>query len=118
VVFKVDRAGNETVLYSFTGGADGAQPLTGVIRDEDGNLYGIASVGGDSSGACAGIGPGCGVVFKLDAAGKETILHTFTGGTDGSTPYGRRFRRGSYLYGTTFFGGDLRAISAQPLEKV
>ena len=40
VVFKVDTSGNETVLYSFTGGADGAYPNAGVILDSAGNLYG------------------------------------------------------------------------------
>ena len=37
-------SGNETVLYSFTGGADGGYPLAGVIRDSKGNLYGTTRV--------------------------------------------------------------------------
>ena len=59
VVFKLDTAGHETVLYSFTGGADGANPNGGVIRDSAGNLYGTTYNGGTS---------GAGVVFKLDTS--------------------------------------------------
>ena len=47
VVFKIDTSGNQRVLYSFTGGADGSSP-NGLIRDSDGNLYGTANNGGTS----------------------------------------------------------------------
>jgi uncharacterized repeat protein (TIGR03803 family) len=90
VVFKLDTAGNDTTLYSFTGGADGGHPLADVIRDSAGNLYGTTYNGGILTGKCATIGespaPGCGVVFKLDTAGTETVLYTITGGTDGANP--------------------------------
>ena len=56
VVFKVDTSGNETVLYSFTGGADGANPYAGVIRDPAGNLYGTTTSGGQLN---------AGVVFEI-----------------------------------------------------
>ena len=49
VVFRLDMAG-ETVLYSFTGGADGAYPSTGLIRDSAGNLYGTTAYGGIAQG--------------------------------------------------------------------
>src|SRR5208337_5516334 len=62
-VFKVDTTGKETVLYSFTGGADGAIPYAGLARDAPGNLYGTAQRGGDL--ACTGPTNGCGTVFKL-----------------------------------------------------
>jgi uncharacterized repeat protein (TIGR03803 family) len=96
-VFKLSPAGVETVLYSFAGGADGANPLAGLIRDEDGNLYGTTSAGGSS---------GQGTVFKVDPAGTETVLYSFTGGTDGGYPEAGLVRdeKGN-LYGTTFFGG-------------
>jgi uncharacterized repeat protein (TIGR03803 family) len=55
-VFKVSAAGHYTVLYTFTGGADGNGPLAGVIRDSAGNLYGTTYYGGER---------GTGVVFKL-----------------------------------------------------
>jgi len=75
VVFKLDKTHMETVLYSFTGGADGAIPVAGLIRDAAGNLYGTTAAGGTS---------GYGVVFKLDTTGKETVLYSFTGGADGA----------------------------------
>ena len=104
VVFKLDRRSNETVLYSFTGGADGSTTFAGVVRDFAGNLYGATAFGGDLSG-CGG--SGCGVVFKLDSAGKETVLYTFTGGTDGANPQGNLLldEQGN-LYGTASAGGD------------
>ncbi len=76
-VFKVDSTGNETVLHSFTGLADGGFPRAGVVRDSAGNLYGTTEMGGASNK---------GTVYKLDATGKETVLHSFTGGTDGANP--------------------------------
>jgi uncharacterized repeat protein (TIGR03803 family) len=110
-VFMLDRAGKETVLYSFTGGADGDQPYASLIRDAKGNLYGTTYWGGVSSD-CNG-GTGCGVVFKLDPNGKETVLHAFTGtGGDGANPYDGLVEdyKGA-LYGTTVNGGNLNACA-------
>jgi uncharacterized repeat protein (TIGR03803 family) len=42
-VFKLDKTGKETVLYSFTGGYDGGFPYAGLLRDSAGNLYGTTS---------------------------------------------------------------------------
>lgn len=81
VVFKLDPSGNETVLYSFTGGSDGGEPLAGLAMDNAGNLYGTTAGGGLPG--CDYFTQGCGVVFKLDTSGKETVLHTFGGGSDG-----------------------------------
>jgi len=105
VVFKLGTTGKETVLHSFTGGADGADPATGLVRDAAGNLYGNTGAGGDL--ACGG-GSGCGVVFKLDTTGKETVLHRFTGGADGAAPStaaGLVRDAAGNLYGNTFTGG-------------
>jgi uncharacterized repeat protein (TIGR03803 family) len=55
-VFKVDMLGTETVLYRFTGGADGAYPRSSLIWDSAGNLYGTTSNNGVN---------GFGTVFKL-----------------------------------------------------
>ena len=96
VVYKLDPAGNETVLYMFMNGADGGQPTGGVIVDSSGNLYGTTGNGG----------LGYGVVYTIDPAGNETVLHTFTGGTDGAGPNGPLLRDSAgNLYGTTSNGG-------------
>ena len=58
-VFRLDTTGKETVLYSFTGAPDGANPFAGLIMDKDGNLYGTTSGGGRL---------GYGTVFKLALA--------------------------------------------------
>jgi len=97
-VFKVAPDGTETVLYSFTGGADGAFPEAAVIRDNAGNLYGTTTQGGSDN---------IGVVFKVDPSGTETVLHSFTGGTDGVIPVGGLLRDAAgNLYGTTSQGGS------------
>ena len=85
-VFKIDASGKYSVLYAFTGGADGGQPQATVILDGEGNLYGTTP-GGGTSGYCDEYN-GCGVVFKLDQHGQESVLYTFTGKTDGATPSG------------------------------
>ena len=100
VVFKLDPAGQETVLYNFTGGADGASPSTVLLRDPAGNLYGTTKTGGQTT--CL---YGCGVLFKLNPVGQETVLHAFTG-TDGEGPEaGVIADPAGNLYGTTYLGG-------------
>jgi uncharacterized repeat protein (TIGR03803 family) len=76
-VFGVDMTGRQTVLYGFTGGKDGANPYARVIPDSAGNLYGTTVYGGTSL---------YGVVFRLDKAGNETVLHSFDW-MDGANPY-------------------------------
>ena len=109
VVFKLapnpDGTWTESVLYRFTGGADGAQPSAGVIFDAAGNLYGTTAVGG----ACTYAG-GCGVVFKVaanpDGTWTQSVLYNFTGGADGAIPLaGLAFDATGNLYGTTSGGG-------------
>ncbi len=104
-VFEVSAMGKETVLYSFTGGADGAYPYGGVIRSRKGDLYGTTLLGGDKY--CRHRQGGCGLVFRLDAAGKKTVLHRFRGyPADGATPYGTLIQdNDGNLYDTTLTGG-------------
>src|SRR5215469_15752559 len=86
-VFQVTPSGVHTVLYSFTGGADGGEPYKGVTLDAQGNIYGTAGVGGLYVGPCSDTG--CGVVFKLTNSGgtwTQTLIHNFTGGKDGWGP--------------------------------
>lgn len=92
---------NETTLYTFcslANCADGALPIAGpLVRDAAGNLYGTTEFGGLNSG---------GVVFKLDTSGNETVLHSFTGGTDGGVPMaGLAMDSAGNLYGTASGGG-------------
>ena len=101
VVFKLDKTGKETVLHRFTADPDGEFPSC-LIRDEAGNLYGITAAGGKFS--CT-IGPGCGVVFKIDKSGRETILYNFTGEADGAHPSSLIRDSVGNLYGTTTSGG-------------
>jgi uncharacterized repeat protein (TIGR03803 family) len=98
VIFKMDPTGAETVLYRFANEtSNGYDPISGVIRDASGNLYGTTYRGGAN---------GMGTVFKLDAAGNETLLHSFTGGADGAYPYAGLTMDGSgSVYGTTLAGG-------------
>ena len=105
VVFKVDSTGKETVLYNFTGSPDGAGPSAGLIGDSTGNLFGTTAFGGTNPD-CPGTLPGCGVVFKLDTSGKESLLYSFNGSSDGTEPYAGLVRDASdNLYGTTISGG-------------
>jgi uncharacterized repeat protein (TIGR03803 family) len=114
VVFKLDPTGHETVLYNFTGGADGAGPSS-VILDSAGNLYGTTGSGGLFSSNCGDLETypfGCGVVFKLDPTGHETVLYTFTGGADGSAPNLGLIRDSAgNLYGTTIYGGNAEGFA-------
>jgi uncharacterized repeat protein (TIGR03803 family) len=77
VVYKLDTDSHETVMYTFLGGADGGNPYAGVIRDSAGNFYGTTYYGGTAN---------VGVVYRLTSTGVETVLHSFTGGTDGGLP--------------------------------
>jgi uncharacterized repeat protein (TIGR03803 family) len=103
LVFKLDSSGQETVLYTFTGEADGGVPTGGLVRDGAGNFYGTTSAGGDFSNCTEG----CGVVFQLDPSGKETALYTFRGDTDGAIPeWGVSRDASGNLYGTARNNGN------------
>jgi hypothetical protein len=96
----------EIVLHDFTWGKNGSVPLSGLIFDSAGNLYGTTYEGG--RGSCQY--RACGLVFELTptAAGKweETVLYAFSGGDDGGNPYtGLIFDAAGNLYGTTVLGG-------------
>jgi uncharacterized repeat protein (TIGR03803 family) len=94
-VFKLDRSGNEVVLYSFTGGLDGVIP-NGLVLDAAGKLYGTTYGGGKSD---------MGTVFKLTPGGIETVLYSFSGMPDGQYPNGAIRDAAGNLYGTTSYGG-------------
>ena len=90
----------ETVIYRFVGGSDGAQPGYGnLVFDQAGNIYGTTSSGGVSGGT----------VFELTPSNggwTESVLHSFTGGSDGAIPWGGLvLDKAGNLYGTTYKGG-------------
>jgi uncharacterized repeat protein (TIGR03803 family) len=87
-VFKVDTSGQFSVLYSFQGGIagpDGATPLSSLLLDAAGNLYGTTNVGGNAK-PCA-TGETCGTIFQLTPAGKETLIHSFGPGDGAEFPF-------------------------------
>jgi uncharacterized repeat protein (TIGR03803 family) len=93
--------GVQKALYTFTGGADGSQPLAGLIGDGMGNLYGTASSGGTGN-----FGSGYGVVFKFNLATSQlTTVHTFTGPDGGVPASALAWDSQGNLYGTTTIGG-------------
>jgi uncharacterized repeat protein (TIGR03803 family) len=99
IVFKLDPAGALTVLHTFGElPVDGGIPFSGLIADAAGNLYGTTEAGGL-------YGPGS--VYKLAPDGAFTILHSFTGGSDGAFPHAPLiFDAAGNLYGTAISGGD------------
>jgi len=97
VIYELSPSGSgwtQTVLYSFQGLNDGANPVGGVILDKGGNLYGTTFDGGVNGG---------GTVYKLSRSGgawKMTVLYSFTGGYGG--PYNKlTFDSKNNLYGAT-----------------
>jgi uncharacterized repeat protein (TIGR03803 family) len=109
-IFKVTAAGVESVLYSFTGGTEGRNPLGTLVEDSSGNLYGTTEYGGSK---------GFGTVFKLSTANKLTILHTFTGEPDGANPEEGLVRDASgNLYGTTYSGAPTTPAASSRLLRL
>jgi uncharacterized repeat protein (TIGR03803 family) len=99
-VFKLaaGAAWEETDLYDFTGLSDGASPSGTLLRDSHGNLYGTTPGGGAYT---------CGTVFRLTPDGKETVLYSFKGLSDGDQPSsGVVADKQGNLYGTTTYGGS------------
>ncbi|HEX4159541.1 MAG TPA: choice-of-anchor tandem repeat GloVer-containing protein [Rhizomicrobium sp.] len=102
------RAGSLTVLHQFGGyPTDGAAPLSGVIADSSGNLYGTTSEGGTNYCGYTEYG-GCGSVYKVAPDGTESLIHSFSNGNanDGQFPWASLIIDGSNnVYGTTEGGG-------------
>jgi uncharacterized repeat protein (TIGR03803 family) len=99
-------APREKILHDFGNGSDGTLPSSALILDGSGNLYGTTYTGGTGS-AC---NQNCGTVFELTPKAhggwKETVLHSFGHGADGTNPYaGLVFDASGNLYGTTSGGG-------------
>lgn len=105
-----------TLLYTFTGEADGGYPYAAPTLDSEGNVYGTTYEGG--GGGCYG---GCGTVWKLTkkSGWKETVLHKFLdNGVDGWYPYSPlTIDKGGDLFGTTYEGGGFQYGAVYKLTK-
>jgi len=125
-VFRLDTSNKETVLHSFAGAPDGDTPEAALTLDAAGNLYGTTYRGGllDCWESAGGIPPSnkkidCGVVFKVDTTGTETVLHAFTGIPDGALPQASLvLDSAGNLYGTTLVGGSNGFFGCQILRPV
>jgi len=114
IAFELKRSGGqwaEVILHNFcslNNCADGSGPQAPLVFDNAGNLYGTTEWGGTG---CS-FSQSCGVVFKLARTKfgwKETVLHSFKGEPDGSSPIeGLTLDGNGNLYGTTWGGGKGR----------
>jgi uncharacterized repeat protein (TIGR03803 family) len=98
-VFKIDAAGNFTTLHSFSGfPSEGANPVAGLVQGSDGNFYGTTPSGGEHFQ---------GTVFRINAAGDLTVLHSFSGyPAEGGVPFAALVQgNDGNFYGTTVVGG-------------
>jgi uncharacterized repeat protein (TIGR03803 family) len=95
-VFEIASGGGPSLIHAFKGGSDGEYPYAGVILDKKHNIYGTTSGGGTNSD---------GTVFEITHKGREMVLHSFAGGSDGADPVSGVMEVGHYLYGTTASGG-------------
>jgi uncharacterized repeat protein (TIGR03803 family) len=109
VVFELTPNGGgwtESILYTFTGGSDGGEPLAGLVIDNQGRLYGTTAIGGTF---------GNGTVFMLSFASgswAESVLYSFRGGSDGAYPQAAVSLRDGSIYGTTYAGGGNYCLGA------
>ncbi len=97
-VYSVDPAtGAETTIYAFNGAGDGVDPST-TLTYAKGLLYGTTAQGGAN---------GLGTVYSVDpTTGKEVVLHSFAGSSDGSSPIAQLTYSHGELYGTAIQGGQ------------
>ena len=104
-IYRLSRKNDvwsETGLYSFRGGSDGSGPISNLVADAAGNLYGTTSEGG---AACS-----CGTIFKLtvkENGAAYSVVYRFTGAPDGAFVYNGMVAdsAGVNLYGATVHGG-------------
>jgi uncharacterized repeat protein (TIGR03803 family) len=102
-VYSISTTGAEKVLYSFTGGSDGADPTQGNLLYINGTLYGTTLKGGSTG--CY-YGDGCGTVYSVStSSGEEKVLHSFGSGDDGERPSWGLINVSGTMYGTTRVGG-------------
>ncbi len=115
-IFEMTSNGTVGIIYSFTGGLDGNEPIGALAQGADGNFYGL------TTGAAA---HGHGGFFQMTPAGALTNLYSFTGGTDGYNPVGALVQgtdggfygvtRRNVLSGFQFYGTVFRISSSGAL---
>ncbi len=94
LAYRIMRNRNASVLYTFTGVGNGANPA-GALLNVGGTFYGTTTNGGSR---------GYGTVFSLSKAGKQRVLYSFKGGGDGGHPNGGLTDVDGVLYGTAGAG--------------
>src|SRR5262249_10172979 len=104
-VFAIDKSGsNFNVIHYFTGGTNGFEPTTSLLKGPNGKLYGTTSTGGTHNN---------GVAFILDYNGSNyLVLHHFGGTGDGSQPSNLILAPDGNLYGATYFSGGVFQMDA------
>jgi len=97
VFFRIDPSGNESDIHDFNA-SNGSLPNSTPVGDGVGIVYGTTSSGGSA---------GLGVVYRLNLSTEAySVVHSFQGGADGSTPEGNLAKDGNgHVYGVTQFGG-------------
>lgn len=121
-VYEITPQGAESVIYRFTGPPDGFYPRSDLVVAK-GVFYGTTLEGGSSKSKSCTPYNACGTVFKLTPAGKETVIHSFQGGSDGYAPDSSVIDVKGEFYGTTIYGGrhddgTVYKISANGSEKI
>jgi uncharacterized repeat protein (TIGR03803 family) len=110
IFFRLTPAGAFTVLYTFTGGADGSLP-NALVQGKDGNFYGSTFCGPESP---PNLFNGNGTIFKITPAGVLTTLYSFTGGSDGANPGNVIEGADGNLYGIADAGATRTVFKVTP----
>jgi uncharacterized repeat protein (TIGR03803 family) len=105
-VIKMSQQGKVSVLYSFTGGSDGATPSGGLMQATDGNLYGTTAAKGDY---------GYGTIFQISLSGQFQSLYSFNaaiGENPGPPPlqHTNGLFYGSLPFGSTYGFGAIYSL--------
>src|ERR1700733_124511 len=97
-IWQLTASGTETVLLSCDDNSTscGAPYLMNLHRNAAGDLYGVSEAGGADD---------AGTLFEIISGGNFNILHSFSGGSDGSYPTGNVVEYKGNLYGTASGGG-------------
>lgn len=109
---RATEAQTLTKLYSFPKHSQGILPVTGVIFDRSGDLYGTNFTGGTG---------GLGTVYELspsaDGTWTEKTLYSFGSVPDAGLPYGRVVLDAvGNLYGVTYQGGTYNSGAVYELS--